>query len=419
MLGYVYGMDRTTRKTNSTIENLRHKLFWCLFVVLLALFLIILLTFDTMIINHYRMNARISLDFISHVFQQQTPHSETMPEFIKSDYLWAELDKNHHVSSVSFSNDNHFLEEETVKEYCVSLMAQDPPPKEGVLHGYPFLVKMSQRNPVIIFLDPSLLKRQTMNCIVLSSLIYLLIIIGLVFLCRKVASWLVKPSETAFEKQKQFMADCSHELKTPLAAIRANADLLEMKSEESKELQNIEDETESMAALINDLLTLSRLGEVDDSASFIPLDLATLVENVCMPLEALMEEKQQKLTLTMERDIKIKGNKRNLQKLLSVLLDNAGRNAPPATEIKVCLSQKEREPVISVTNRGKEIPVGEREKLFTRFYQQDPEHSADNNFGLGLAIAKGIADEHQASLKVDCDDGWISFIVTFPRSDEQ
>ncbi|QSI00963.1 ATP-grasp domain-containing protein [Treponema ruminis] len=215
-------------------------------------------------------------------------------------------------------------------------------------------------------------------------------------------------------RQQQFTADCSHELKTPLAAIRANADLIEAKQGPSRELDAIQTEAETMGNLIGELLTLAKLDEVDQRASFVSLDLSEMASNIAMLMEALLDEKTQKLERNIEPHVMVKGSKRNLQKLISSLLENAASHAPEQSTVTIMVGSRHGHAILSVANPSEEIPKEHLAHLFDRFYQANPESSSSSNFGLGLAIAKSIAETHGGAIAAAWDDGLLTFTVTLP-----
>lgn len=397
-------------KHSDTLSQLKKKVYWYSVTFFSLIALIIILAFNFFEINRLGERARVSLLTYSR-FTNRPELEASLPDFISGDFCVIRLDEKNAVASVAFSSDNHFIDEEGLAEVVETAQKGV---RAGMSEAGPYHYDKELGDKAITVLDKQGLEKDTWTCIGISVLVFFLCLLLFLFISRPITSWIIRPAEDAFLKQKQFIADCSHELKTPLSAIRANADLLEIKWGTSKELEHIQRETEDMGLLITDLLSLSRLGEVNDRASFVSLDLGILVENVCIPLEALMEEKMQKLERELPKGIMIRGNKRNLQQLVSILLDNAGRNAPEKSTVTVTLKKERNHPVLSVTNKGDPIDRETKDHIFDRFYQADPEHSARNNFGLGLAIAKGIVTTHEATIDVQSNAGFVSFFVTFP-----
>jgi signal transduction histidine kinase len=223
----------------------------------------------------------------------------------------------------------------------------------------------------------------------------------------KIANWLITPIEKTFDKQKQFVADASHELKTPVAVIMASAEAMEHDNN-PKWLKNIEDEAGRMNSLITDLLDLTR----SEQAPLVKeeVDLSRIVEKQCMIQEAVIFEKQLTMEENIAPDIYVAGESSALVQVFRILLDNA--IAHSTGKIDVSLEPKGKECVLTVSNSGDPIPESEREKIFERFYRSDNSRErSSNRYGLGLAIAKNIVLRHEGTIFVQCANGMTSFVV--------
>lgn len=236
-------------------------------------------------------------------------------------------------------------------------------------------------------------------------------IILLFFFSWLVAGRMVKPLEEAFQKQKQFISDASHELKTPLSVISANADLLERSVGENQWLENIRFENVRMAELVNQLLQLARVeGSRPVHREF---DLSRTVTGVTLPFESVAYERSVILETVIADGIKAFGDAEQVGQVAAILVDNAIEHTEVGGTVKMELRQKGGLAVIRVSNTGREIPADQREKIFERFYRLDEARTGDSNhYGLGLSIAKAIVAEHKGKIAVDCAGGITTFTVS-------
>lgn len=233
------------------------------------------------------------------------------------------------------------------------------------------------------------------------------------FLSVYLAKRIVDPLEKSFEKQKRFVSDAGHELKTPVSVVSANAELLARQIGENKWLSNIQYENERMGILVGQLLTLARSESV--SPPMERLDFSRLVAGEALPFESVAYEKELSLKTEIADGIRVEGNADQLKQLVSILLDNAVRHSKDKGEIRLCLKREHGLARLSVTNPGDEIPEEQRERLFERFYRMDSaRNSKDGHYGLGLSIAKSIADRHRGRIRLFCHDGLVEFSVEIP-----
>ena len=225
------------------------------------------------------------------------------------------------------------------------------------------------------------------------------------------ADRIVRPLEENDRKQKQFISDASHELKTPVSVIGANAELLARQGAESEWLSNIRYETERMGQLVTDLLDLSRA----ESASFEPerIDLSRLVTEAALLYESIAFEKDLSVQTNIAEDVFISGSPARVKQLCSILLDNAVSHAEGGREIVVSLREEGHRAVLSVSNPGN-IPPERINRLFERFYRADEARGDDGHYGLGLSIARAVAESHKGSVGVVSRDGIVTFTVKLP-----
>lgn len=230
-----------------------------------------------------------------------------------------------------------------------------------------------------------------------------------VFLARKI----VNPLEESYQKQKQFISDAGHELKTPVSVVSANAELLSREIGNNQWLQNIQYENERMGMLVGQLLDLARTENVTPQKEHI--DFSRLVAGEALPFESVAFEKGLVLNSNITNGIGVEGNSTQLKQIVSILLDNAIRHSKEQGEVYLSLTKEHGYAKLSVINKGDEIPVEQREQIFERFYRVDTARNGeDKHYGLGLAIAKAIATSHKGHIEVGCFNGFVEFKVQIP-----
>lgn len=245
---------------------------------------------------------------------------------------------------------------------------------------------------------------------ILTNLIYTfsvvaVIMLGVIYLTsRYFASRSIAPVKEAFEKQRRFIADASHELKTPLTVINTNADVLLANSEDTineqaKWLHHIKSETERMKTLTNDLLYLTEMDDARTRMMHVPFNLSEAIDSVILTMEAVIFEKDLTLDYDVEPNLTFTGSSEQMKQVAMILLDNAIKYANPNGLISVALKRHQGHIELSVTNTGPGIPAEHLGKIFDRFYRADPSRSRQNGgYGLGLAIAKSIVEQHRGKI---------------------
>ncbi len=223
---------------------------------------------------------------------------------------------------------------------------------------------------------------------------------------------IIQPLEESDRQQKRFISDASHELKTPVAVIGANAEMLSREIGESEWLANILYENERMDGLVKQLLDLSRAENAETPME--QVDFSRVVTGEALALETIAFDQGKTIHTGIEEGIFLTGSKIQLTQLASVLLDNAIRHAS-GSEIDVALTRQGHAAVLIVINDGDEIPPEKREHLFDRFYRVDEARGGEeHHYGLGLSIAKAVAEKHGGSIGVSCREGKIQFTVSLP-----
>ncbi len=246
-----------------------------------------------------------------------------------------------------------------------------------------------------------------------ASLAALLVLTGVSYW---LASFAVKPVQRAWQEQKQFLSDASHELKTPLTVILSSAELAasETDGEKSKQyLDNIHAESLRMKDLVEDMLTLARA----ESGTKLPeeaVDLSDTVLESALVFEPVAFESGKTLEYTVQPELTVSGRGGQLRQVADILLDNAVKYAEAGSPIQISLRKEGRNAVLWVENRGETIPPEKLPHLFDRFYRVDESRTGGESFGLGLAIARTIVQGHRGSIGCTSAEGVTRFTVTLP-----
>ena len=237
------------------------------------------------------------------------------------------------------------------------------------------------------------------------------------FISIQLAKWAIKPVAEAWDQQKQFVADASHELKTPLTVIMTNAELLQNPDydEEARErfAGSILTMSHQMRGLVEGLLELARADNGSVQTVFAPVDFSTLIADGCLPFEPLFFEKGLELDSAVEPGITLKGSGEKLEQVLKILLDNAMKYSAPGT-VTVRLKKQGSQCLLTVANPGPAIPPEELKNIFKRFYRVDKSRHRDGSYGLGLSIAQTIVGQHGGRIWAESAGGTNSFHVQLP-----
>lgn len=267
---------------------------------------------------------------------------------------------------------------------------------------------------LVAFMDNTIIQQSMTtlfrNTIKFGGLMIMVLFVLAVYLAGKI----VKPLEENHKKQKQFISDAGHELKTPVAVISANADLLARDiGMDNPWLANICYENEKMGHLVAQLLLLAKSD--DGQMQKTKLNFSRLVQGEALPFESVAFEKGLVLNCDIQEAIFVEASSIQLKQLLSILLDNAFSHAQGGPEVSLVLKTERHDAILSVINDGEEIPDDQRERLFERFYRVDAaRNGADGHYGLGLSIAKAIVKAHKGQIRVLCHDGKVECVVRLP-----
>ena len=268
----------------------------------------------------------------------------------------------------------------------------------------------------IAFMDSSFEQDTLRSLTLMGALLFVVALAVVAALGWLLAGYITRPVERAWKREKQFLADASHELKTPLTVILSSSALLEESADEEQAVyvENIRAEGQRMKALIEDMLTLWRVEET--VAQRLPTALSELVTEAALRFEPVAFEAGHALHYDIENDLFVSGEQEKLLRLIGILLDNAVKYSTESKPIRLQLDKSGKQAVLTVENSGDPIPAEKQVHLFDRFYRADESRGEVAGFGLGLAIAYEIVQRHSGTIAVHSDEQATAFTVTLPLS---
>ncbi len=225
---------------------------------------------------------------------------------------------------------------------------------------------------------------------------------------------IVRPVAESLEKQKRFITDAGHELKTPLTVIDANTEVLEMEQGENEWTESIHRQTRRLAELTEKLVFLSRMDEESAKLTMLDFSLSDAVEEAAQPFSAVAAAQRKTFLCSIEPNISFCGDESMIRRLVSLLLDNAMKYSPENGTIRLTLAASGKNRILTVWNTAEGLSPGRQDILFERFYRPDSSrNSAAGGHGIGLSVAKAIVTAHKGKITAKSSDGnSILFTVT-------
>ena len=341
--------------------------------------------------------------------RKDNPPVEERSDYKLSTFYSVAIAKDGTVRAVD-DGDRSVYEEEELVEIATQIVEQGK--KSGTTGNLDYIVRNRPGYTLVAFLDSTVSESS------LDTLLRNILIVGgvslvvLFFISLFLSKWIIRPLEENDRRQKQFISDASHELKTPVAVIGANSEMLSREIGTNEWLANIRYENERMGALITQLLELSRAESA--AIAMEQVDFSRVVTGEAMAFDSLAFEKGKTIDSDIEDGINVTGSTTQLQQLASILIDNALRHST-GTDIGLKLKKHGRSAVLTVENDADEIPPEKQKHLFDRFYRIDEARNSESgHYGLGLSIAKAVAERHKGSIAVSCRGGKVCFSVELP-----
>lgn len=307
------------------------------------------------------------------------------------------------------------INSETAQQYAADVLSSGKP--MGFKGNYRYLVSQQEDATRIIFLDcgRSLAAFQTTLLASFGMAGAGLLVVFILLLV--VSGKIVKPLAESYEKQRQFITDAGHEIKTPLTIISADADLLELEYGENEWLLDIRRQAQRLTDLTKDLIYLSRMDEEKPGVQFVEFPVSDVVEETAQSFQALATQQGRHLELRIQSMLSLEGSGKDIRQLTSILLDNALKYSPQGTDITLTLEKDAKSIRLSVRN-AIDQPMSKETlgRLFDRFYRVDgSRNSSTGGYGLGLAIASGIVTAHKGKIRAESpEEHTLVITATFP-----
>lgn len=253
------------------------------------------------------------------------------------------------------------------------------------------------------------------NSIIVSSIVILSVFILLVLISKKV----IAPIQQSYQKQKQFITDASHELKTPLAIIRSNTDVLELENGDSKWTKNIQNQVDRLTSLVNSLVVFSRMEE-KDTVEKVKFNLSESLHARIDDFEELASFQKKHIIADIDNNIYYRGEQQAIVQLMDILLENAIKYATKETNINITLKKNKKYATMKISNQAN-VKKGDLRKVFDRFYRLDESrNSTIKGYGIGLSMAKLITEKHKEAIKAYApEDGIFKIEVRFTLDDKR
>ena len=300
------------------------------------------------------------------------------------------------------------------EEEAVSLAASavQKGAEKGWLGSYRYLITAKGDSSLVVFVDTSRDMQQAGSFLIISA-VTTVVALGVMFLVVSLAAGrATKPIAESYEKQRRFITDAGHELKTPIAIINADTEVIELDGGESEWTRDIKAQTKRLSDLTADLIFLSRMEETDRSMNFIPFPFSDMVVDAAQSFVALAKTQNRALTVDVEPMLEVTGDEKALRQLVGILLDNAIKYSPEGGNIELKAYKSGKNVVLSVTNDAENVTQDSVKHMFDRFYRGDESREKKPGYGIGLSIAKAVAEAHKGKISAEYSGGKVKMTVT-------
>ncbi len=342
---------------------------------------------------------------------------DNMPDNIRLPFFTVHIEADGEIKA--FGGDYFDLTDEDMLRKLVNAVNESKK-DTGILPDYDlrYMKNNNGRMKAIVFTDISSEKAMIKGLIRNSVIIGLAGYVIFFLISLLLAKWVTKPVEKTWNEQKQFIADASHELKTPITVIMTNAEMLSDKSysegDRDSFTKNILSTSKRMRGLVESLLELARLDNNRSKIEHGTIDLSKLINDSILPFEPLFYENDMELSADIDEGIKVEGDKEKLRQVVNILLDNALKYSDPADKVTIKLKNQSATCLMSVTGLGAPLSKEECQDIFKRFYRVDKSRNDRQSYGLGLSIADSIVSEHNGKIWAESVNGYNTFYVSLP-----
>lgn len=307
------------------------------------------------------------------------------------------------------------VDERQAAEYAVKAYADGA--RKGFLGDYRFARTETDGCALIVFLDCGRMLESFRSFLLTSVAIAAIGLVSVFVLISVFSARIVRPVAESYEKQKRFITDASHELKTPLAIIEADADVLETDAGANEWLEDIRAQTVRLSELTKSLVALSRMEEDASQFQMIDFPVSDVVAEAAQSYQAPAKVQDKRFEARVQPMLTLHGDEKALRQLVGILLDNALKYTPEGGVISLALERQGRSLRLSVTNTAENIDPASLDRLFDRFYRADASRSSSTGgYGIGLSIAQAIVTAHRGKISAASPDGRsLTITASFPQ----
>ena len=343
-----------------------------------------------------------------------TKNSSSATEY--NGFSIAKVDNNGRIIK-AYRDDSLIADQDALQSKVVEALEKGK--TSGFIGSYRFLKVETNVGDLILFLNCQRELYSYESFVKNSVLISIGVILSVLVLIILVSKRVIAPIQETYLKQKQFITGASHELKTPLAIISSNADVLEMMNGDSKWTQNIHNQVDRLSSLVNSLVVFSRMEE-KDTVERTNFDLSEALKLRIEDFDELANFQKKNIVADVDPNLKYYGEKDSIIQLMDILLENAIKYAPEDSDISVKLNKNRRYATLKVSNRA-DVQKGDLSKVFDRFYRLDESrNSAIKGYGIGLSMAQLIAEKHKETIRAYApEDGIFKIEVRFTLVDRK
>jgi len=290
----------------------------------------------------------------------------------------------------------------------------------GYLDHYKYLLVETDSEKLIAFVDCRSSQESAMLLLLLSIGVASGTLVVMFILVSVFSRRAIRPVIESLEKQRQFITDASHEIKTPLAIISANTEVLELTVGQSEWTGSIRRQTERLTGLVQDMLMLARMEENQTEMVWVEFSLSDAVEETAIPFRVVAENQNKEFSARIHPGLTLKGDESGIRQLVSILVDNAVKYSSDGGCIRITLDVLGRSVNLRVCNTADEIPK-DLERLFDRFYRADSSRSRETGgYGIGLSVARAVVEAHRGKIQAKEENGnTICFQVMLPIADRK
>lgn len=303
----------------------------------------------------------------------------------------------------------------TAVEYAKNIM--DKNTNRGFIHDYRFVQSVEGNAMRVTFLDCGRQLNAFYHFLYISICMALAGFVLVFFIISFFAGKIIVPITESYEKQKRFITDAGHEIKTPLTIINANVDILEMDMGKNECLEDIQQQTKRLASLTNDLVYLARMEEHGASFPMIEFPVSEIMQEAAMPFKTLAKNQNKRFSCDVQPMLSMRGNDAAITQLISLLMDNAMKYSPEGGTISLNFMKQNRTLSLTVFNTTESyVDPADLKYVFDRFYRTDRSRNSETGgHGIGLSIAKAIVTAHGGKIHAHTDDGRsFCLTITFP-----